>query len=82
MSLWGNPTTRLTCENPKVAKVSADEQKRLLAAVKGAAVGMDDAALARRDAIRAALSAGVSPVMIAQAAGISRSRVYQIAEGV
>ncbi len=58
------------------------EEAKLLDSVKDAAEGIDTAALARREAIRAALAAGVSPVKIAQAAGISRSRVYQIAEGV
>lgn len=50
-----------------------------LAAVADAAAESEKAAEVRDDTIRAALAAGVRAVEIAEAAGVSRGRVYQIA---
>ena len=72
---------RCVRHNVGVPKPDEAEEAGLVAAEKDAAESIAAATEARRAAIRKALNAGVSPVTIAQAAGISRSRVYQIVEG-
>lgn len=61
--------------------MSAEEQKRLLAAVRRAADSAKRADDRRDKAIRVAFEAGVSRAQIAKEAGISVPRVYQIIDG-
>lgn len=61
--------------------MSAEEQARLLAAVRKAARSAKTAADRRDDAIREAFEAGVPRPQIAKEAGISVPRVYQIIDG-
>lgn len=55
--------------------------EHLLTAVVAAAQEAEGAEDARDTAIRRAFAAGVNRQKIADAAGLSRARIYQIAEG-
>lgn len=61
--------------------MSAEEQARLLKAVRNTQKRIAEARSAHREAVISALEAGVSGTVIAQVLGVSRHRVYQIRDG-
>lgn len=65
--------------------MSAEEQERLLEAIRNARQRSEDlraeAKAVQQQAVSAALSAGVSPLAIAAELGITKARVYQIRDG-
>lgn len=68
-----------------MSKVSPEEEERLLSAVKAATEAAeqlraqaDAASGQRRDAVQAAMDAGIQRDAIAQAAGVHRNVLYQI----
>ena len=61
--------------------MSETDAKRLLATIRKKATNLDTAKVERDDAVRAAFHAGVPRQEIADAAGITPSRVYQIIDG-
>jgi hypothetical protein len=64
-----------------VSKVSAAEEKRLLKAVRESRRQISAAKAQQQEAVAAALSAEISPTVIAAELGVSKARVYQIRDG-
>lgn len=67
------------------SQVSEDEKRKLLAAVRKTTIeaekrrrAADEASGARRDAVEAAMDAGIPRDEIASAAGVHRNILYQI----
>lgn len=69
------------CDNPGMVRPDPAEQERLLAAVRGTHERITAAKGAHREAVVAALAAGVSGTEIARVLGVTRHRVYQLRDG-